>query len=362
MMLRSRSCRLRLPILLAGLALPAISLVNANSAWGQDAESGQSSTGSIEYITPKTQAAINRGLAYLARKQIKIGRDRGAFGTSGYGGGVAVSGLAGLAFMCGGSAPGDGPYAKNVELCVDFLMRNTGESGFVAVAQGGRDNMYGHGFATLFLSQAYGMSMRDDVGDKLRKAVDLIERTQNDQGGWRYQPRKADADLSITICQIMALRGARDAGLYVPNETRTRCIDYVKKSQNSDGGFRYMLRSGRSTFPLTAAGVVSLYSAGIYDGEPIRKGLAKIMEQLPSEGSGISGSYFFYGHYYACQAMWYAGGDYWDRWYPAMRELLLRNQNSDGSWTDPHVGPEFGTAMACIILQMPNNYLPIFSK
>ena len=34
---------------------------------------------------------------------------------------------------------------------------------------------------------------------------------------------------------------------------------------------------------------------------------------------------------------------------------------SDGSWPDPEVCPEFGTAMAGIILQMPNNYLPIFS-
>ena len=36
----------------------------------------------------------------------------------------------------------------------------------------------------------------------------LIVRTQNDQGGWRYQPVKYDADLSVTICQIMALRAA----------------------------------------------------------------------------------------------------------------------------------------------------------
>jgi len=357
---RSRSA---LPVRLLFALLLAVVLGSGSPTFAQPPSAGDSGTKSaLEYITPETQAAVNRGLAYLARKQTKIGRDRGAFGASGYSGGVAVSGLAGLAFMCGGSAPGDGPYAKNVELSVDFLMRNTAETGFIAVTPNGRDNMYGHGFATLFLSQAYGMSMRDDVGDKLRKAVDLIVRTQNDEGGWRYQPRKADADLSITICQIMALRGARDAGLHVPDETRNRCIEYVKRSQNPDGGFRYMIRSGRSTFPLTAAGVVSLYSAGIYDGEPIEKGLDMIMKELPSGGASISGSYFFYGHYYAAQAMWYSGSDYWDTWYPAIRDLLLKTQNGDGSWNDPHVGPEFGTAMACIILQMPNNYLPIFSK
>ena len=90
------------------------------------------------------------------------------------------------------------------------------------------DNMYGHGFASLFLSEAYGMSTRPDadqvIGEKLRKAIALTVKCQNDAGGWRYQPMKSDADLSITICQIMALRAARDAGIHVPDECREKCI------------------------------------------------------------------------------------------------------------------------------------------
>jgi hypothetical protein len=159
----------------------------------------------------------------------------------------------------------------------------------------------------------------------------------------------------------MGLRAARDAGIHVPDEVRSKCIDYVKKSQNSDGGFRYQIGSGGgSTFPLTAAGVVSLYSAGIYDGEQVEKGLKWLMNYLPGKGSSNTG-YFFYGHYYAVQAMWHAGGEYWQKWYPAIRDTLLARQTGDGSFADAEVCPEFGTAMACIILQMPNNYLPIFS-
>jgi hypothetical protein len=84
------------------------------------------------------------------------------------------------------------------------------------------------------------------------------------------------------------------------------------------------------------------------------------MKYVPGKGSSSSG-YFFYGHYYAVQAMWHAGGQYWQTWYPAIRDLLLARQNAAGSWPDAEVCPEFGTAMACIILQMPNNFLPIFS-
>ena len=40
----------------------------------------------------------------------------------------------------------------------------------------------------------------------------------------------------------MALAAARDAGIDVPKETIDRAIDYVKKSQNGDGGFRYLLQ------------------------------------------------------------------------------------------------------------------------
>ena len=40
---------------------------------------------------------------------------------------------------------------------------------------------------------------------------------QNFQGGWRYEPAPTGADISVTIMQVMALRGAKDSGLHVPD-------------------------------------------------------------------------------------------------------------------------------------------------
>jgi hypothetical protein len=347
--------------LTAAVAAGAVPLMPRAGRAQADFDEGRSA----DLITNETQRAIDRGLAWLSKRQLMSGKSEGAFGHGGYAGGVAVSSLSGLAFMCSGSPPGQGPFGKNIDRSVKFITSCVQETGYISVPGFGQDNMYGHGFATLFLSEVYGMSDRSDidstVGDKLRLAVKLTSTCQSDQGGWRYQPVKSDADLSITICNIMGLRAARDAGIHVPDEVRSKCIDYVKKSQNGDGGFRYQIGSGGgSTFPLTAAGVVSLYSAGIYDGEQIEKALKWLMNYLPGKGSGNTG-YFFYGHYYAVQAMWHAGGEYWQKWYPAIRETLLARQSADGSWPDNEVCPEFGTAMACIILQMPNNYLPIFS-
>jgi hypothetical protein len=54
-------------------------------------------------------------------------------------------------------------------------------------------------------------------------------------------------------------------------------------------------------------------------------------------------------------------GKAWHEWFPAIRDYLIRIQQPDGSWTEG-VGPEFATAMALIILQVPNRYLPILER
>ena len=311
-----------------------------------------------EMITSAAGRAIERGLALLAARQ----EEDGAFGSGGYSRNVAVCGLAGMAFMSAGSTPGRGPYGRQVDRCVEFILANTQESGFINVTSASSHGpMYGHGFATLFLAEAYGMSMRSDIRDKLSKAVNLIVNCQNNEGGWRYQPQKRDADISVTIAQVMALRAARNAGLFVPREVIDRCIEYVKRSQNADGGFMYMVQGGQSAFPRSAAGVVALYSAGVYDSPEIKKGLEYLMTFLPQGPDFNRESHYFYGHYYAVQAMWHAGGDYWARWYPAIRDALIARQSDDGSWMDS-ICQEYGTAMACVVLQMPNNYLPIFQR
>jgi prenyltransferase beta subunit len=310
-------------------------------------------------MKPETKNAIKAGLEYLKTLQ----NEDGSFGGAGYSRNVAVCGLAGMAFMANGSTPGRGPYGEQVNRCVRYLLNHARDSGFIiAPDYASHGPMYGHGFATLFLAEVYGMYPDSEVRDKLTAAVKLILNTQNEEGGWRYEPKRQEADVSVTICQIMALRAARNAGIFVPNETVDRCVDYIKRSQNPDGGFMYMLsQPGLSQFPRSAAGVVALYSAGIYEGEEIDKGLEYLLQNAPHTNAFNRESHFFYGHYYAVQAMWQAGGQRWRQWYPAIHDVLLARQKEDGSWFDP-IGPEYGTAMACIILQMPNNYLPIFQN
>jgi hypothetical protein len=322
-------------------------------------------------ITPATDQAIDRGLAFLNARANR----EGYFGTGGYTGNVAVTSLAAMAFMAAGNLPGCGPYGRLITNALKFVLsqenRDGGHPGYLHNPTASPHGpMYGHGFATLFLAEAYGMvhdkALRDEVNDKLHKAVQLILNSQNFEGGWRYTPDSRDADLSVTICQIMALRAARNAGLFVPRSKVDKCVEYVKACQDHTGYFRYMKQQsgggGAQGFARTAAGVCALYSAGIYRGREIDTGLRFLHNSRPTLG-GFSrpDMHYYYGHYYAVQAMWTAGGRYWEEWYPAIRDELLSRQTTDGSWTD-QICSHYATAMACIILQVPNNYLPILQK
>jgi hypothetical protein len=312
-----------------------------------------------QMITPKADRAIERGLSYLAKSQHRDG----SFGTEPtYRGNVAICGLAGMAFLAGGSTPGRGPYGDNVNRCVDYLLARGESSGYI-IAPGAPSHgpMYGHGFAALFLAECYGMSPRPELREKLGKAVKLICNTQNKDGGWRYYPRRHDADISVTACQVMALRAARNAGLDVPKEVIDRAVVYVKRSQNADGGFMYMIQGGESAMPRSAAALVALNCADLYEGPEVSKGLDYLMQFLPQPDTVRRENYFEYGQYYAVFATWQAGGNYWNKWYPAARDELISRQRPDGSWPSAY-GSEYATAMCLIVLQVPNNYLPIFQR
>lgn len=330
-----------------------------------------------EMINGNTQRAIDGSLLWLSQQQVQGGgADDGSYGTGQYRGNVAVTSLAGLAFMAGGYQPGRGRYGEHVTRAVRYILRSEDPQipGFINNQRAQfHGPMYGHGFATLFLAEVYGMinepRLRDELRAVLGRAINLIIVSQNHEGGWRYQPRRQDADLSVTICQIMALRAARNAGIAVPITVRDQCTKYVKSCQDQNsGGFRYQAFGGQPGFARTAAGVVALNSAGVYDDPSVKKGLDYLKRFRPGGGGGggmfggIDAMHYYYGHYYAVQAMWIKGGDYWSNWFPAIRDELLASRRPDGSWHQGLMCPHYCTAMALIILQVPNNYLPILER
>jgi prenyltransferase beta subunit len=358
---------------IASLAILAAVFATAGALLAQDAAPSDAAAIGIaprpnqvtgDELTPRAKRGIERGLLWLSKHQTRDG----SFGGGGMAAQSAVTSLSALAMMSSGSLPGRGPYGANVQKAVDYIANSGQKSGLLS-ADASHGVMYSHGFATLFLAEVYGMTSDDRVGESVTRAVRLIRESQNDEGGWRYMPIPADADISVTICQVMALRAARDAGIKVDREIIDKAIEYVRKCQNPDGGFSYMANrgfgGGGSGFERSAAGVATLYYAGIFEGNDLKRGLEYVARFQPGRARGGAGAgqqfgHYFYGQYYAAQAMFLAGGDYWGNWYPAIRDELLAKQQEDGRWSG-EVCDEYCTACALIVLQMPNRYLPVFT-
>lgn len=310
-------------------------------------------------IPPTAQRAIKRGLDYLAAHQ----HDDGSFGSNHLRGNTAVTSLAGIAMLAQGSTPGRGKYGKPIDRIVDYLLKHTEKDGLIINREATtRGAMYEQGFAVLFLAECHGMSKHPELRKKLALAVKLILDTQNEQGGWRYDPIREKADISVTTCQVMALRAAKNAGIHVPSTTIDAAVRYIRDCRNPDGGFKYIIDvEAPSMFPRSAAAVAALQSAGIYEGKDLEQSLDYLMEYLPRGGKKKDTTYFYYGQYYAASAFWIAGETRFGRWYGAVRDELLSRQREDGSWPSPY-SASYATAMSCIVLQMPKHYLPIFER
>jgi hypothetical protein len=365
----SRSNRLRLTSRAAAFGLGLISAMGGIESAFLRADAPSSATPPVDY-TPDVAEAVTRGLQWLAARQNK----NGSFGSSQVP--VATTGLAGLAFLANGNVPGRGRYAHQAKNAIRYLLdcQRYSRRGYINEPGGaGGSRMHGHGYATLFLAEALGMTNDamdgldvDILREAVKKAVHVIESSQSKDGGWTYEPNPMSGDEgSVTVTQVHALRSARNAGIKVNKTTIDSAVRYIQKSANSDGGIRYSLSSGgsHSSFALTAAGVSVMNYLGEYDLPQIERGLKYLAGGMKRGGVGRSnrGHFQAYEDFYATLAFYHQGGDYWKQFWPTLREEIIKRRASDGSWSDGY-GAEFGTAFATLTLQVSNQYLPIFQR
>ena len=124
---------------------------------------------------------------------------------------------------------------------------------------------------------------------------------------------------------------------------------------------------------LTSAGLTALYGAGVYTdrdiadfaatrnlpkyrrpgGEPLPR-FRDMISYVKSHYDDVANSerinhyFFFYGNYYAAQAMFITGGRDWADYYTRLREDLLRMQRPDGG-VPSNVGTAFSTAVTALL-------------
>lgn len=338
-----------------------------SASYGAEATSGNA--GEVA-LSRRTQAAIQLAQHHLASQQRPDGSFAGPFGSST---GVVATGV--LAWMVTGNLPGMGTYGRQTARGINYLLDHGQPSGLILRDTRDQHAMYNHGLAVLCLAEAYGQTQDRRVYERLRKAVDLITRCQNDAGGWRYRPEPdAHGDLSVTVMQLNALRAARDAGLAVPAENIQRALDYVescavKGPEGEAKAFAYQPR-GTVRWSTTASGVMSLMLGGQYRIQRVEPALHSLL-QARAKGTDRK-DFFLYGSYYAAQALYQAAGqaaefrDPWKEWYASVAKVILAQQVTSGSGKGRFgLEPKYGTwstSMCVLILGLPYRYLPIYQR
>jgi hypothetical protein len=306
--------------------------------------------------------SVDRGLAFLALMQEKDG--------SWEGNGIkhpAVTSLSIMAFLSAGHVPGEGPYQKNLDKAIRWVLTQRQPSGLFSAE--GYDDMYQHGICTMMLCEVVAMSdakTAKEIKPKLEKAVKLILQGQRTapgmyRGGWRYQLAGTDADMSVSGWQILALRAAKNLGCDVPADRIDMAMKYVVDSRDvSTGGFAYTPGSG-PTPSCTGTGVLAL--------ELCSKDRARSRESL------LGGSYLLknlvkvgdphlhYALYYGSQAMFQLGGNYWNVYRPHLHKTLFENQQRNGSWmNNDGIGVSYSTSMSILALTVEYRLLPLYQR
>jgi hypothetical protein len=311
-------------------------------------------------VDEKTEATIKGALKWLAAQQ----KANGSWGSSGeeQRHPIAVTAYVLMTFQSAGHLPGEGEYGRQVAAGLQYLLDQMATDGIYGQRHDGQ-YMYSHGIATIALAELYGQTRSAVIRQKLDRAIKLIISSQNEEGGWRYRPIAKDADMSVTVLQVVALRAAKNSGIEVPQKTIDGAVKYVRSCYSAtSGGFGYQ-PGGSPGFARTAAAIYSLQVCGLYDDPQVRAGSDYLFKNNREEQE-----WFVYGNFYAAPAHYMIGGPTWEKWYAQIKERLYKSIKKEGdtySWESKGhggVGPVYTTAVFTMILAMPYHYLPLYQR
>ena len=334
--------------------------------------------------TKKSEAAVERGLKWLANSQLPTGawrtdRELSRWADPG------VTGLATLAFLGAGHTHKQGRYDEVVRRALAYFKEQQDTEGCIgrkgAMARTG--HMYNHGIATLALVEAYAMTKDDALREPATRAVGFISRAQNSSGGWRYYFNSADADASVGGWMVSALHTARLAGLAVPDRTWQGARKFFDSVTNREKGYTsYMAGMQPSSAALVAVGLLCNQYLGEEDNSGYVKLASKAILQFPPrwvilterdrmelENMAVRspGANDYYFWYYASLALHQGRGWEWAEWHPKVRETLIKAQVRDGedhgSWPplsrwSVRGGRVYSTAMAILALEVYYRSVP----
>jgi len=379
--------------------LTGVADLDPAEAFRQRSPSQRGATAAQYGGTPETEAAVERGLAFLAKIQFADGHwslnrlpqplpgDEKTFGLAEMHGDTAATAMSLLAFLGAGYTHQEPKYKDTVGRGLRWIIRNQLNNGQLFRSETDPTlytQFYGHGLATIALCEAYGMTKDPALREPAEKAIGYILRSQSPEfGGWRYVPRK-ETDTSVTGWQLMALKSAQMAGLSVPGDAFQGVARWLDRAQ-VDNGARYVYNpfAGQTASQshlrlpnraMTAEGLLMrIYLGWQQDTPALRQGAEFLKQNLPAYDPSSLESRDCYYWYYATQVMFQMQGELWQVWNRQVQETLLKNQVQTGPWAgswDPlqpvadrwgkEAGRLYVTAFHLLILEVYYRHLPLF--
>jgi hypothetical protein len=334
--------------------------------------------------TEHSERSVEASLRWLARMQSRDGRwDAKAFGAgrvkidengvdrdyAGRDADAGVTALAVLAFLGAGYTHEEGQYSDTVDRALRWLIAQQKSDGNLGADAGHFAMHYCHAIATYAIAEAYGMqndpTSNTMLRDPLLRGVRYILQNQNPDGGWRYL-KGQKSDISMSGWQLMALKSAEIAGVNIPRSAKTEVVAFLKaRSLGTYGGLAGYREELPPSPSMTAEAMFCKQMLGMRrDNAAAREAAGYLLARLPTRET-----FNEYYWYYGTLAMYQFGGESWNSWNGAIRDLLISEQRTDGeyagSW-DP-IGPwaQYGgriysTALSTLCLEVYYRFLPLY--
>ena len=350
----------------------------------------------------EVDTSIERGLDWLASRQ----QPNGSWATMPYGQ-PGVTSLVVMAFAAQGHTPGEGPYGNQLSKAVEYIASCQKPNGLIAqLAPMGNEisrNVsrtvggtapYNHGISSLALSELFAANStisKVELSKIIENSIAATLEMQGwrkarkvDQGGWRYLDRLAglgesvDSNLGNTVWQMLFLRSAKNAGFDVPQKSIDAAVVFIRNCYHPKYRTFTLMPSYQDhrTRGMSGAGVIALALAGEHDSIQAQNAGDWILQHPfleynkiePFGQRGWLDDRYHHGVFFCTQAMYQLGGRHWQEFFPPMVQVILDNQNPDGSWdreshsSDAKYGNDYTTALMVLSLGAPNQLLPVLQR
>ena len=371
----------------SGETMATASQADAIVALSHRSGSARGETARARGGSPASEAAIERGLLWLARHQAANGAWSfeqphciDPFGrpsqqclcrTKGYieGHTKASTSIALLPFLGAGNTHLDGPYKEVVYrgleqlktiLDIELKELHPDNPDFVSTFSG---DLYGYGITALVMAEAFGMTGDPDLERYVNALTVFLARHQHPLGGWRYELGQP-GDITVTGWQVVALKSSQLAGAAVHSDIFRQADKFLDsltppaplsrrgRAQvvaNKIGGlnrdptrYHYLASFANSTTRepgecTSAVGLLCRLYTGWNSNDPrLLQGVNQLLQ------SNTHPALLLYRNFYLAQILLHIDHPAWEQWNRRNRDYLVQMQVSETTRMNQR-NPAFGS-------------------